>query len=56
MNYSEKIISVPCDSQEEIIAVQRKLNQWSTTGLLKKYDIHTTSTHIVFNICIKKEA
>jgi len=55
MKYSVKIISVPCDSEEQIMAVQRKLNQWKTTELLKKYEIHTTSTHIVFNVCIEKE-
>ena len=54
--FSVKIISVPCDDQEAITAVQMKLNQWITIGKLKKYDMHTTATHIVFNIVINKEA
>ena len=54
--FSVKIISVSADDQEAITAVQMKLNQWITIGKLKKYDMHTTATHIVFNIVINKEA
>ena len=49
-----KIVSVKADDQESITAIQTKLNQWITTKLLKKYEMHTTATHIVFNICLKK--
>tara|TARA_R110000751_G_scaffold129763_1_gene231720 strand:+ start:240 stop:416 length:177 start_codon:yes stop_codon:yes gene_type:complete len=55
-NYRVDIMSVPCDDQKAIIAVQQKINQWITIGLLSKYEMHTTATHIVFNICKKKEA
>lgn len=51
-----KIFSVLASDNESITGVQTKLNQWITTGLLKKYEMHTTATHIVFNICLKKEA
>ena len=54
--FSVKIISVPCDDQKAITAVQMKLNQWMTIGKLKKYEMHTTATHIIFNIMINKEA
>jgi len=54
--FSVKIISVPCDDQEAITAVQQKINQWITIGKLKKYEMHTTATHIIFNIVINKEA
>lgn len=36
--------------------IQAKINQWITKGELVKYEIHTTNTHIVFNICRKKSA
>jgi len=36
--------------------VQAKINQWMTKGELVKYEIHTTNTHVVFNICRKKSA
>jgi len=54
--YKVKIVSVKADDQESITAIQTKLNQWNTIKLLKKYEMHTTATHIVFNICLKKEA
>jgi hypothetical protein len=51
-----QIFSVPCTDQTALTAVQQKINQWITVGLLKKYQMHTTSSHIVFNVCLKKEA
>jgi hypothetical protein len=54
--YKVKIVSIKADEQDAITAIQTKLNQWNTTGLLRKYEMHTTATHIVFNICLKKEA
>jgi len=36
---------------------QKKINQWMTTGLLKKYTITASSGGIfLFNILLKKEA
>lgn len=35
-------------------AVQKKINNWLSTELISKYEIHTTDSHIVFNICLKK--
>ena len=55
--YRVDIISIPVEDQQELTKVQSKLNQWLTKGELKKYEIHTTSTHVVFNICrIKQES
>lgn len=45
------IISVLSSDSAEITKVQAKLNQWLTKCELKKYEIHTTSTHLIFNIC-----
>lgn len=50
------IITVLASDQAALTAVQQKLNQWLTTKLLAKYEMHTTSTHIVFNIALKKGA
>ena len=54
--YCVRFFSVPCDDQKAITAVQQKINQWMTVGLLEKYEVHTTATHIFYNVCIKKEA
>jgi len=48
------IISIPADDQTAITAVQQKINQWLTKNELKKYEIHTTATHVVFNIARNK--
>lgn len=42
---------VDANDVEARTKVQAKINQWITKGVLKKYDMHTTATHIVFNIC-----
>jgi len=55
-NTRVQIFSVPCNEAEAITAVQKKINQWLTTGLLIKYEMHTTATHIVFNVALRKEA
>ena len=51
-----QIFTVLASDQGALTAVQQKLNQWLTTGLLAKYEMHATATHIVFNICLKKGA
>jgi len=51
-----QIFTVLASDQTAITAVQQKINQWITTGFLKKYEMHTSATHIIFNICLKKEA
>lgn len=50
-----QIFSIPADDVEELASMQKKLNTWITTGLLKKYQVHTTSTHVIFNVCLTKK-
>lgn len=55
MKYSVVIESVDCTDAQAITKVQAKINQWNTIGILVKYEMHTTASHIVFNICKLKE-
>jgi hypothetical protein len=50
------IESILASDAKDLTKMQAKINTWITTGLLIKYEIHTTATHVVFNICMKKEA
>jgi predicted nuclease with TOPRIM domain len=52
--YRVKIIVLEASDKEGIKKAQQTLNLWSTNKELIKYEIHTTSNHIVFNICRKK--
>jgi len=56
MNARVIIESVEATDQKAITGVQQKINQWITTGLLIKYELHTTATQLIFNIALKKEA
>jgi hypothetical protein len=49
------IITVPSNDQKKLTDVQQKINQWLTTGVLKKFQIHTTATDVIFNIARLKE-
>ena len=50
------IESILASDDKALTKMQAKLNTWITTSLLIKYELHTTATHVVFNICMKKEA
>jgi len=50
------IESVEASNASALTAIQKKINQWMSVGLMNKYTIHTTNTHVIFNICLKKEA
>ncbi len=50
-----KLISIASDDAKGLTGVQQKINQWMTTGILKQYEIHTTGTHVIFNICLTKD-
>ena len=54
-NFKVKIIAVQASDAKAITDVQQKLNTWITTGMLKKYNMHTAAEHIVFNILMHKE-
>ena len=59
MNMNEfKVLieSIPASDQKALTKMQAKINQWMTTGLLKKYEIHTAGEYVIFNILKKKEA
>jgi len=53
--YRIDLVSIEAADQKKITAMQQKINQWMTTGVLKKFQIHTTASHVVFNICRIKE-
>lgn len=55
-NCKIQIITVLGTDQKALTAVQQKLNQWATTGLLRKYKTDVVGDHLVFHICLKKEA
>lgn len=50
------LFSVALNNDKELTAMQTTLNQWITAGTLVKYQIHTTSTHALFNVCRLKDA
>jgi len=50
------IASILATSNDSIRSTQTKINQWRTAGRLVEMEIHTTSTHIVFVITLKKNA
>lgn len=47
-------IKVDSDNQAELVKTQQKINQWITTGVLVKYEIHTQEGYILFNVCRMK--
>jgi hypothetical protein len=55
-NFKIKLVTVKSNDQQGLTKVQAQLNQWITTGLLAKYEIHTTGVDVIFNICLRKEA
>ena len=55
MKYRVDLFSIEASASAELTKMQTKLNQWLTAGTLKKYKVHTTSTHIIFNVCRIKD-
>jgi len=49
-----QIFTVKADDQVALTAMQQKLNTWITVGILKKYEIHTTATQVIFNVLMTK--
>lgn len=54
MEYKVLIESIPASDGKALTQMQMKINQWITAGILKKYDIHTTSEYVIFNILKNK--
>lgn len=48
--YKVQLVTVPVENTGEISKIQAKINTWITTGILIKYEVHATATHILFNI------
>jgi hypothetical protein len=55
-NIRVDLFSVDLADAKALTAMQTKLNQWLTAGTLIKYNVHTTSTHALFNVCRRKDA
>jgi len=55
MKYRVDLFSFLASDAQELTKMQTRLNQWLTAGTLKKYKVHTTATHIIFNVCRIKE-
>ena len=53
--YRVDLFSILASDSKELTVMQTKLNQWMTAKTLKKYSIHTTATHILFNVCREKD-
>jgi hypothetical protein len=53
--YRVDLFSVLASDSKELMKMQVRLNQWMTKGTLKKYEMSTTATHIIFNVCRTKE-
>jgi len=53
--YRIDIKAIEASDSAALTKMQAQINQWLTKGELKKYEIHTTNTHIIFNICRKKD-
>ena len=49
------IYSFLASDAKELMKMQTRLNQWITSGSLKKYQIHTAGEYIIFNVCRAKE-
>jgi hypothetical protein len=56
MDYKVYIVSILASNSQALTQMQVKINQWITTGILKKYEIHTTGEYVVFNVLKNKEA
>lgn len=54
-NIKVLIEAISASDAAGIAAMQKKINQWITTGKLAKYEIHTAAETLVFNIALYKE-
>ena len=52
--YKLQLFSVPCDNRDELVAMQKKINNWATMKLLveKPEIVCSTSTHYLFKIIL----
>lgn len=55
-NHRVLIETALASDQKALRDIQKNINMWISQELLVKYEMHASSTHIVFNICLKKDA
>lgn len=55
MKYKTVFIEVPCGNAEALVKAQTKINQWTTLGLLKKFETYSTGTHWLFQVLMIKQ-
>lgn len=55
MKYRTVFIEVLAGDSKGLIQAQTKINQWTTTGLLKKFDTYSTGTHWLFQVLLIKQ-
>jgi hypothetical protein len=53
--YRVDIYSFLASDAKELMKMQTRINQWITSGTLKKYEIHTAGEYIIFNVARLKE-
>ena len=55
MKYKTVFIEVLAGDSKGLIQAQTKINQWTTAGLLKKFETHSTGTHWLFQVLLIKQ-
>jgi hypothetical protein len=55
MKYKTVFIEVPCGDSKALTQAQAKINQWTTIGLLVKFETYCSATHYMFQVLLKKE-
>ena len=55
MKYKTVFIEVLAGDSKGLIQAQTKINQWTTLGLLKKFETYSTGTHWLFQVLLIKQ-
>lgn len=55
MKYRTVFIEVFCGDTEKLTKAQTKINQWTTTGLLVKFETFSSGTHWLFRVLLLEE-
>lgn len=56
MKYKTVFIEVLVGDSKSLIQAQTKINQWTTTGLLVKFETYSSGNAWLFQVLLKKEA
>jgi hypothetical protein len=49
--YKVQFVKIAISDDKAIADMQKKINTWLTTGIVKKYEIHPIGNYLFFNIC-----